>query len=333
MQSSNKKLIFWVLMLIAGSLACSISGSEPSQPDQSFTPTVNLTLTSVFSDLENTQAVVTATSTASSDGDGQLTESTSTPSGVSTTPVITLPSSMPTRGFSEAPSNPTTTPHPDGGPLIHAGPSVTALYISPSPIIDGDFSDWASATYNITDVVFGSGYYLNSGDISGTFQVGWDATHLFIGVEVIDNQFVQIASGEFLYLGDSIEILIDSDVSGDFEDNDLNFDDHQLGISPGSPLTGVQPEAFIWYPHSKRGPTSVVEIGVILTSTGYKIEAAIPLSIFGVFAAPDQHFGFAISISDNDAVGKYWQQTMVSNVSTRLLTDPTTWGDIVFTAP
>lgn len=334
MQSRIKKIILWVLMLIAGSLACSISGSEPTQSAQSITPTINLTLTAVFSDLEEGQsAVITTTSTTGSDGEATSMVSTSTPFEVSTAPVFTLPTPLPTRGFLPAPNNPTTTPDPAGGPLIHEGPSVTALYISPSPIIDGDFSDWASAMYTITDVVYGPGYYVDASDISGTFQVGWDATHLFIGIEVVDNKFVQIVSGEYFYLGDSIEILFDSDVSGDFDDTDLSYDDHQLGISPGSPLTGLPPEAYIWYPHSKRGPTSVVEVAVIITATGYKIEAAIPLSLFGVFPAPGQHFGFAISISDNDAVGKYWQQTMISNVPTRRLLDPTTWGDIVFTAP
>ncbi|MCH7663013.1 MAG: hypothetical protein IH859_03980 [Chloroflexi bacterium] len=337
----KQKLILWAMTLFVASLACSVSGSEPTEPAQSFTPTVNLTLTAVFSTQGTSEAtqppVVTASATSAPD-DGTP-EASATAEAMSTSTegasesATIQPTNLPTRGFSPPPSNGTTTPYPGGGALIHAGPSVSAYYISPAPIIDGDYSDWASITYPISNVTYGSGYYLDSNDISGSFQVGWDATHLFIGIEVVDNKFVQIASGKLLYLGDSIEILIDSDISRDYDDTSLNFDDHQLGISPGSPLTGKPPEAYIWYPLSKRGPTPVVEMAVILTGTGYKIEAAIPWSLFGVFPAAEQHFGFAISISDNDAVDRYWQQTMVSNVPTRRLTDPTTWGDLVLIVP
>ncbi len=329
----KQKLILWAFALFAASLACSVSGSEPTEAAQSVTPTANLTLTAVFSVAGTSNAtqpaVVTASATSAQDN------ATSEPSATAeATEAATLqPTILPTRVFLPPPSNGTTTPYPGGGPLVHPGPSVTAFYISPSPIIDGDYSDWSSITYPISNVTYGSGYYLNSDDISGSFQVGWDATHLYIGIEVVDNKFVQIANGKWLYLGDSIEILIDSDVSRDYDDTSLNFDDHHLGISPGSPQAGVPPEAYIWYPISKRGPTPVVEIAVILTSNGYKIEAAIPLSLFGIFPAADQHFGFAISISDNDAAGRYWQQTLVSNVATRRLTNPTTWGDLVLSVP
>ena len=40
------------------------------------------------------------------------------------------------------------------------------------------------------------------------------------------------------------------------------------------------------------------------------------------------HFGFAISINDNDNAGDKEQQTVVSNVPTRYFVDPTTWGDL-----
>ncbi|MEK6256469.1 MAG: hypothetical protein N2C13_04010, partial [Chloroflexota bacterium] len=256
MLSRRLKLRIWIIVLFISVLACSVSEDKPELPTLSLSPTVNLTLTAVFSGLETQEETepVVVTSTAS-----DATTSSTDASATGTIPTLAVPAlntPFATRPFAAPPTNPTLTPYPGAGSTTHAGPSVTALYVSPSPIIDGNFSDWAGISYPISSVVYGSGYYLNANDVSGTFQVGWDATHLFIGVEVVDNKFVQFSSGAYLYLGDSIEILFDSDVSRDFADDSLNFDDHQLGISPGSPLTGKLPEAFIWYPSSKRGPST-----------------------------------------------------------------------------
>jgi hypothetical protein len=61
-------------------------------------------------------------------------------------------------------------------------------------------------------------------------------------------------------------------------------------------------------------------------SDGYRLEAAIPWSVFGVTPANGQQFGFAISISDNDNPNENVQQKMVSADPFRSLVDPTTWG-------
>ena len=59
-----------------------------------------------------------------------------------------------------------------------------------------------------------------------------------------------------------------------------------------------------------------------------RIEVSIPWSLFGVTPASGDHFGFVLSASDNDKSSENVQQSMVSNVKTRILTDPTTWGDL-----
>jgi hypothetical protein len=40
-------------------------------------------------------------------------------------------------------------------------------------------------------------------------------------------------------------------------------------------------------------------------------------------------YGFAISISDNDAAGTAQQQSLVSSAPARELFDPTTWGTMI----
>jgi hypothetical protein len=59
-----------------------------------------------------------------------------------------------------------------------------------------------------------------------------------------------------------------------------------------------------------------------------RYEVAIPWSVFEVKPKSGQHFGFVLSVSDNDNLSQNVQQKMVSNVKTRILTDPTTWGDL-----
>ncbi len=62
---------------------------------------------------------------------------------------------------------------------------------------------------------------------------------------------------------------------------------------------------------------------------GYQVEMKIPWSELGV-ANPSSgdHYGFALSINDNDNAGTLKQQSVVSNVAGRYYADPTTWGDL-----
>ena len=71
-----------------------------------------------------------------------------------------------------------------------------------------------------------------------------------------------------------------------------------------------------------------VEAAAVPTDDGYRIEAKIPWSIFGVNPDVGKDYGFAFSISDNDKSGENVQQSMVSNAPNRHLTDPTTWGEL-----
>jgi len=71
-----------------------------------------------------------------------------------------------------------------------------------------------------------------------------------------------------------------------------------------------------------------VTIGSISSSGLWRLEAAIPWSVLGISPYKGMHLGFAISVSDNDNPGTQ-QESMVSNAPGRMLTDPTTWGDLV----
>jgi len=251
------------------------------------------------------------------------------------------------------------------GPEVRSGPSITAGYLKNKPGIDGDLYEWNEPIQKVINyVVYGADKHSGELDCSGTVVAGWDETYLYLGFRVKDDKYVQEAVKEKLYLGDSIEILFDRYVSADYYLQAMTSDDYQIGISPGkggilstcsintgkvasmslihtatpcpgpctatpTPCTANPPQAYVWAPKTKAGKTTEIKIGALESGKGYQVELKIPWSLLGVSnPSAGDHYGFAVSISDNDKTGKLEQQTMVSNVPTRYYADPTTWGDL-----
>jgi len=321
-------LIASVMMLLV--TACELPGATPS-PD--LFPTPDLTMTAIYAVLYETQvtpdqipAAVTQTSPPT---DIILPSETFTPlpPTPTNTPVPTQTSVPPT--LTLTPVLPTNTPRP----LIRTGASITATYLGVRPDINGYLGEWNLTKYAVTSIVYGGNLWDNADDLSARVQVGWDNANLYLAVEVIDEDYEQNTGGVNLFKGDSLEILLDTNISTDFYVRSLSADDFQLGISAGSPLPDDDPEAYLWYPSSIDGGRSQVEIAAVSTDDGYNVEVAIPWSVFEMTPQAGQHYGFAFSISDNDIDGGIAQQSMISNVSTRVLVDPTTWGDLLLYRP
>jgi hypothetical protein len=138
--------------------------------------------------------------------------------------------------------------------------------------------------------------------------------------------FVQNASGNTLYQGDSLELQFDSNLQNDLNVTSLDGDDYQLGISPGNPNTSGTKEAYLWNPPSAAGSKPQVQIASIGGDGLYRVEVAIPWSLLNVTPQSGATFGFSLNISDNDNPAQNTQETMISAVPGRTLTDPTTWG-------
>jgi hypothetical protein len=168
---------------------------------------------------------------------------------------------------------------------------------------------------------------------------GWDNDYLYLGIRVKDEKYVQEGAEEKIYLGDSIEILFDRYVSYDYYLQAMTSDDYQIGISPGKGAIGCfistgkvaslvttsnPPEAYKWFPKTEAGKVTVMKVVADKSSQGYQVEMKIPWSVLGVTnPSTGDHFGFAISISDNDIPGTLNQQTVVSNVPGRFYANPT----------
>jgi hypothetical protein len=312
MRISIKAIIAFLFVALAVSACGLISGNPVAQP------TPNLTLTALFDTSVNIPATVTPIYVIV----------TNTPEPVVATSTVAVIDTV-------APTNttgPAVTATNTSAPVtpVTRVPYMTAGYINFDPTIDGSWSEWKDYTtlYPAASVVYGRGNWTGSSDLEASYGAAWDYDYLYIGVKVFDDVYAQGATGQELFKGDSIEILLDTNLSGDFYVQSLSTDDYQLGISAGD--DGNSPEAYLWYPSSKAGSrTSSVAVGYTTEEGLYRIEARIPWSVFNVTPYSGMHLGIAVSVSDNDNESSDIQQTMVSSSSTRALTDPTTWGEIV----
>jgi hypothetical protein len=116
----------------------------------------------------------------------------------------------------------------------------------------------------------------------------------------------------------------------DFDSSSLSSDDYQIGISPGRYLPTGNKEAYLWFPVSEKGPiTSDLIIGTVATTGLYRVEVKIPWSVLKITPYKGMRLGFALGVSDNDDDSIDVQQSMISNISTRDLTDPTKWGELI----
>ena len=249
------------------------------------------------------------------------------PASPSATPTSVPASPTPTAAPTQT-AAPTKTPVPTSTKTPLPGESVIATFLSSAPKIDGPWDEWNTTQYPIRNVVFGQANWAGSSDLQASYRVGWDSKYLYVAVKVLDDKYVQNASGADLFKGDSIELLLSTDRSADSSGHGLIPADFQIGISPGKSKVGKNMEAYLWYPKAKTGSLSNVKIGAISITGGYRIEFAIPWSVFGITPAKGNVFGFAVSVSDNDNSSKDVQQTLLSSAPNRNLTVPTSWGKL-----
>jgi hypothetical protein len=325
----NTKLrpLFALVTLLLASLACNLPSMVSGGDNATALPAPNQTLTALFAITPEVTAtntlppVVTATQ---SSANPTATQSAGT-NPTATTAAGTNPTATATRTSTWAPAATATIPG------VRPRSPVVAKFLNTPPTLDGDWSEWKDLTteYPATNVVYGRANWANEDDLAGSFHVGWDNNNLYVAVKVRDDQYVQKASGENIFKGDCIEILLDTKLQNDYYFAELSPDDFQLGISPGNPDPNGTREAYLWFPTSVKGSKTNVKVASRLENGIYRVEAAIPWSVFEVTPAAGAHMGFAVSVSDNDNTGENVQQSMVSNVAGRSLADPTTWGDLL----
>ena len=309
------KVVVTVILVSLVAAACNLPNVSIGAPKLEVTP--NLTLTALFNTNINIPPTVTPVYVVV----------TNTPGAATAVPTDTeVPTATTAPSATAVPYNP-----PTAVPVMQrSGPLMTAGYINFTPVIDGSWDDWKDYTtqYPVTAVVYGASNWTGAADLQASYAAVWDYNYLYIGFKVHDDIYVQNATGADIYKGDSVEILLDKDLYGDFYYHGLTSDDYQLGISGGNSDASIAPSAYLWFPSSIAGPLSNITIGFIKETGTYRIEAKIPWSDFGITPSTGLNLGFAASVSDDDNTTQNIQQSMVSSAPNRSLVDPTTWGQL-----
>ena len=221
-------------------------------------------------------------------------------------------------------------------PPIISSNNVPVTYFDTLPQLDGDLTEWAGLTaVAITHITEREDSWDGSMDLEAYWQMGWDERNLYFAVTIEDNIHVQLREPKFAYLGDSLELQLDTDRMGDFA-AEVNQDDFQYVISPGD-FAALRPGAFRFQGNDENWPAEApgtnAQVTAVATTNGYIIEGAIPWTDINVRPMEGLILGAALSVNDNDSAGTAVQELMLSHVDGRLWRDPTSWGTMTLLAP
>jgi hypothetical protein len=234
---------------------------------------------------------------------------------VTPTPTLTPPPPSPTRVVA-------------GQPADRPGAMLYAAFLEEAPVIDGNLAEWSLAGHKATKVSYQIAGWPGQETLAFHYRIGWDEDYLYLACDVTDAHFSQEATGDQIFKGDGVELLLDANFDADFDVNALTADDFQIGFTAGNGSPGIAMQNYLWYPGYKSGVQADILLAGNPTDTGYTIEAAIPWSTFGVTPETDAVFGFVLSLHNNDQPGQQLQ-AIISTAPVRKLTDPTTWGSLI----
>ncbi|MDX1413870.1 MAG: sugar-binding protein [Candidatus Promineifilaceae bacterium] len=252
--------------------------------------------------------------------------------GTLLTPPTIVPGMEATADEAEAPiSNtpsfaPTVTLSAQGGVA-----DVEVTQLSFEPVLDGNLQEWQIVpTYESRYQVYQETGWDGTDDLNASWQLGWDATTLYIAVAVEDDTHVQTQTGNQIFKGDSVSLQLDTNRELDFGPL-LNSDDFQINLSPGD-FAGIPPSAFRFRGtsngRSADAPGHLIAVAAQQTGQGYTLEAAIPWQDISVNPSPGLVLGVALNANDNDSPNTAVQEIMKSHVASREFGDPTSWGTL-----
>ncbi len=181
---------------------------------------------------------------------------------------------------------------PNGEP-IHAPQRKAALNI------DGLLGDWGALPNKSKHAVFHVENWEGASDQAASFAIAEDVTYLYLAVAVHDDVHVQTESGETIFRGDSVEVLLDAKLQADHADTNMSADDFQLGFSPGGLGALPEPDVYLWFPQARAGQPGEVRFAVQPDEeAGFTLEIAIPWDLFPITPEVGALFGFSVSVSD-----------------------------------
>ncbi|MCO5187364.1 MAG: hypothetical protein M9918_04030 [Anaerolineae bacterium] len=242
-----------------------------------------------------------------------------------------VPSLLTPAAANSVPVEPIITPEPTTIPFPTEPGAVGAVYFE-SPIeINSDLGEWDRVPSVLSSyrVYTGTLATAHLGTLSAIWRIGWNDDYIYVAVEVYDDVHVQTQIGRGIYLGDSVEFQIDTDMSDD--PSYVDSDDYIIVLSPGD-FGPIEPSSYCFQGSASGEFNLEVSLDIPLqveqTPSGYIVEAAIPWEVIDVTPAPGMVVGLALNVTDNDVPGTAVQEALYSHVADRHYLQPATWGTL-----
>ncbi len=253
-------------------------------------------------------------------------------------PTSTLP---PLPAATLPPPTAAVTPPPAPSPLPPSAVQGRALVVASfrsSPLtLDGNWEEWTGRENACQIVIEGKQEWRDKNDLRASFRSAWDFQYLYLAVKVHDDAYAPNQAPEQMDQGDGVQILLDTDLAGDFGRDQLNHDDYILGVSAGSSQVGENPAAYLWQPRNLAGAQAQVRVAAqrILSDQdrGYYVEIAVPWELAAFKPQGGSLLGFALLVSDGDDSNRPQLQSRIANVPGVNRYDPTTWIDLELERP
>lgn len=215
-----------------------------------------------------------------------------------------------------------------GAPVV--GGNVDVGRAAALPAVDGDLSEWQGAAVESAFRVYTVEGWDGTDDLNAIWQLSWDDANLYLAVAVTDDIHVQTQTGNQIFLGDHVDLQIDTNREGDYAPA-LSPDDFQINLSPGD-FSSIPASAYRFRGNAEGGMGDAPGHSILVTSRptadGYTLEAAIPWADLNLSPQSGMVLGLSLNVSDNDTPGAAVQEVMKSHVPTRRFSDPTSWGTL-----
>ncbi|WP_018344135.1 sugar-binding protein [Cytophaga aurantiaca] len=155
------------------------------------------------------------------------------------------------------------------------------------PTIDGTIDALWSNFNSVSIAKNNTGTVSSTADLSGNWKAAWDATNLYVLVQVTDD-VKRNDAGTDVYNDDGVEVYIDmgNSKSTTYGTNDQQYTFRWNDATAAYEING----------HSVTGITK----SITNTATGYIVEVRIPWSTMGGTASVNAIEGFEVMISDDD---------------------------------
>jgi hypothetical protein len=185
-----------------------------------------------------------------------------------------------------------------------SGPAVDAHRLGAPPVLDGSAEDWSA---NITPVSSDDLVQGSATNVRATWRLGWDHDWLYVFADVTDPQLTQIHGDNAQQISNGDAVAIEFGSSQPHTLDEMEWTDHVLVFAPIPP--GRQIANALGYRdaagqnYSFLVPMANVDGASKITSTGYTIEARMPLRTIDLADARGAMMGLNLYVIDAASTG------------------------------